>query len=75
MGVQLRTVVNLRVMEPQSMLRAGWARRKVLSDREHDLVDSAADGLRGLERANKDIANMTREEGSYKPCVSLCLTG
>ena len=72
--VQLRTVVNLRVMEPQSMLRAGWARRKVLSDREHDLVDSAADGLRGLERANKDIANMTRE-GSYLACVLLaCVT-
>ena len=57
------------------MLRAGWARRIVLSNHEHDLVDSAADGLRGLERANKDIANMTREEGSYKPCVSLRLTG
>ena len=41
--------------------RAGWARRKVLSEREHDLVVSAADNLRGLERANKDMANMTRE--------------
>ena len=60
------------------MLRAGWARREVLSDREHDLVDSAADSLRGLECANKDMANMTREGlGSYKPYVrcGLRLTG
>ena len=54
--------------------RAGWARRKVLSDREHDLVDSAADSLRERERANKDVANMTRE-GSYLACVLLaCVT-
>ena len=80
--VQLRTVVNLRVMEPRSMLRAGWARREVLSDCEHDLVNSAADSLRGLERANKDMANMTREGlGGYNcltldvACVSLaCVT-
>ena len=70
MLVWLRTIVNLRVMEPQGTLRTGWARRKVLSERDHDLVDSAADSLRGLEHANKDMANMTREEGSHKPYVS-----
>ena len=63
-------------MAPQGVLRAGWARCKVLSERDHDLVDSAADSLRELEHANKDMANMTRE-GSYKPYVGcgLRLTG
>ena len=61
-------------MEPQGVLRAGWARRKVLSERDHDLVDSAADSLRGLEHANKDMANMTREV-SYKPYVRRGLRG
>ena len=40
--------------------RAGWARRKVLSEREYV---SAADSLRGLERANRDLESMTRREG------------
>lgn len=43
--------------------RADWARRKVLSEREHTRVISVADNLRGLERANRDLENMAGGRG------------
>ena len=46
--------------------RGGGARRKVLNDREHTRVVSAADSLREPERAN-----MTRREGKEFDHVAL----
>lgn len=43
--------------------RADWARRKVLSEREHTRVVNADDNLRGLERANIDLESMTGRRG------------